>query len=122
MNAGNCTFSIEVRRADRTLVGVSDASLSSCIDDAWFRGVRSGQLPNGGELPPLRVVPTWHDAQRPAVTGLSVSLDGHAPRHYVRDVVWTEARALIQRLQGEGRITSEENVSWSLVAREAWPG
>lgn len=122
MNTGDCTFSIEVRRADRTLAGVCDASLSSCIDDSWFRGVRSGQLENGGVLPPLRVVPTWHDTQRPAVTGLSISLGGHPPRHYVREVVWAEARALIQRLLAEGRIASEEKVSWSLVARELEPG
>jgi hypothetical protein len=113
---------IEVRRADGSLLGVLDASLSSCIDDAWFRGVQAGQLPNGGELPPLRVVPTWHDAQRPEVTGLSVSLGGHAARHYPREVFWTEARALIRRLLGEGRITKEEKVSWSVVAREAEPG
>jgi hypothetical protein len=121
MEAGACTFSIEVRLADGALAGVSEVSLSSCIDDAWFRGVQAGELPNDGELPALRVVPRWHDAQRPAITGLSVSLRAGAPRHYPREVFNTEARAFIDRLQGEGRVAKGEKVSWSVVAREAEP-
>lgn len=119
MNRGEaCTFAIEVRRADGALAGVSDASTSICVDDAWFRGVQAGRLPNGGELPALRVVPRWHDAKRPAVTGLSISLDGGPLRHYPRDVFWPQARSLIQRLVGEGRVTDGEKVEWSLIACE----
>ncbi len=119
MNRGEaCTFAIEVRRSDGALAGVSDASTSICIDDAWFRGVQAGRLPNGGELPALRVVPTWHDAQRPAVTGLSISLDGGPLRHYPRDVFWPQARALIQRLRGEGRVADREKLEWSVIACE----
>jgi hypothetical protein len=122
VSAGACTFAIEVRRADGSLAGVvSDASLSCCVDDAWFRGVQAGQLPNGGRLPALRVVPTWHDGQRPAITGLSVSLGGDAARHYAREVFATEARALIQRLVGEGRLEEGEKVTWSVIAHEAEP-
>jgi hypothetical protein len=121
VNAGAC-FAIEVRRADGSLAGVSDASPSSCVDDAWFRGVQAGQLPNGGELPALRVVPTWHDGQRPAITGLSVSLGGDEARHYPREVFSSEAHALIQRLLGEGRLEKLEKVSWTVIAREDEPG
>jgi len=121
MGAGDCTFSIEVRRSDGALAGVSDAGLQSCIDDAWLRGVQAGQLPNDGELPALRVVPTWHDAQRPAITGLSLSLAGGAERQYSREVFSTEAGALIQRLRNDGRVADGEKVSWSAIAREPEP-
>jgi hypothetical protein len=121
MGTGDCTFSIEVRRPDGALTGASNASLQSCIDDAWLRDVQAGQLPNDGELPALRVVPRWHDALRPAVTGLSLSLAGGAERHYSREVFSTEADALIQRLRKEGRVADGEKVSWSVIAREAEP-
>jgi hypothetical protein len=117
-----CTFSIEVRRADGTLAGACDASLSSCVEDAWFRGVQGGLLPNGGERPALRVRPTWLEAQRPMVAGLALAL-GDAPlRHYPRQVFWNEARSLIQRLVDDARIAEGEKVRWDVIAREGEAG
>ncbi len=115
---GVCTFAIEVRRADGALAGVSDATASFCVDDAWFREVQAGRLPNGGQLPALRVAPIWRDAQRPAVTGLSITLDGGPLRHYPRDVFKPQARSLIQRLVADGRVADREQVEWSVIARE----
>jgi hypothetical protein len=118
MSGAACAFVIEVHRANGALVGFARASASTCVEDAWFRGVQAGRLPNGGELPVLRVAPTWHDAQRPAITGLSIALDGGPSRHYPREVFWPQARALIQRLLDQGRIATGEKVEWSVIARE----
>lgn len=121
MDTGVCTFSVEARRADGSLVGVSDASISPCVDDALLRAVQAGQLANDGELPALRVRPAWHDAQRPVVTGLTLALGDQPPRHYSREVFSTEAHGLIRRLRGEQRVGPEEKVSWNAVARAADP-
>jgi hypothetical protein len=121
VDTGVCTFLVEVRRADGSLVGVSDASVSCCVDDAWLRDVQAGQLANDGELPALRVAPSWHDTQRPVVTGLSLSLGDRPPRHYPREVFFTEAHGLIQRLRKEELIATTEKVSWNVVARDSDP-
>jgi hypothetical protein len=118
MTVGSCTFAIEVRHAGGGLAGISDASPASCVEDAWFRCVQAGRLPNDGELPALRVVPTWHDAQRPAVIGLSVSLAGGPSRQYSREAFWPQAHALIRRLRQEGSVAEGQKVEWLVVARE----
>lgn len=121
MTAGSCGFAIEVRCSDGALAGVCDASPACCVEDAWFRGVRTGRLPNGGERPALHIAPTWHATQRPAVTGLTVAL-GDGPTHpYTREVFRPQAAAFVARLRDAGRLSASEAVVWSVVAREDGP-
>ncbi|MEE9606197.1 MAG: hypothetical protein V3U03_00550 [Myxococcota bacterium] len=118
MTEGACTFAIEVRRADGALAGTADASVSMCVEDALFRGVQAGHLANDGQLPALRLTPTWHEAQRPSVAALSLRLEGVPTRHYDREVFAVQARALVQRLLREKKISDGEKVQWQVVARE----
>jgi hypothetical protein len=118
VTVGACTFAIEVQRGDGALVASVDASVSACVEDALFHGVQAGQLPNDGRLPALRLTPTWHETQRPAVTTLTIRLDGAPPRHYDRGVFAVQARALIHRLLREGKVAEGELLHWRVVARE----
>jgi hypothetical protein len=118
VTAGAYAFSIEVRRRDGALAGAVDASVSMCVEDALFRAVQAGQLPNDGRMPALCLTPTWHEARRPAVTGLAVTLDGGRPRRYDREVFGSQARGLIQRLVRGGKVAAGEEVTWTVVARE----
>lgn len=118
MGVGDWAFAIEVRRDDGALAGSAAASVSVCVEDALFRGVQAGRLPNDGKLPALRLVPQWHETQRPAIGSVGVQLDGEPDRRYGREVFEAQARALIQRLYREERVGEGERVTWSVVARE----
>jgi proteasome lid subunit RPN8/RPN11 len=109
-------FFIEVRR-DGVLVESAAASLAPCFEDALFRGVLEGWIPNDGRMPAFDVSPQWKDAQPPIVAGLSLLQEGASARSYGRQVFAAQAGALIAGLVDAKQLSHGESVEWEVVAR-----
>jgi proteasome lid subunit RPN8/RPN11 len=124
-------FHIEVTRGG-ALVGSGPASAAACLEDALFRSVIAGRVPNGGTLPPHALVPEW-SGDPPSVTGLALSFGGAPPERYGVGVFAAQAAALVHATAAaaarEERPRDEpardeqaaRELEWRVVAREAPP-
>ncbi len=117
MNEGGLKFSIGVTGSG-TQVHSAPASLVACLDDAFFRSVVSGQIPNDGNMPPYSFTPIWNGEDPPTVAALELKF-GDAPTiRYDAEVLAPQARAHIQNLVKDGVLKSDESVRWHLSAHE----
>jgi hypothetical protein len=110
-------FVAEVRR-DGNLVGSGPVTAVACLEDARFRGVVAGRLPNDGGMPEFAVTPILTDSNPPRVSGLTLSQGGAPAGHYDFRVFAPQARAVIQRLAREGHVETGAQLEWSVVVRE----
>jgi hypothetical protein len=115
-------FTIEIHRGG-TLLGTAPASVGPCVEDACFRAVLTGALPNDGVPPPVTVTPLWEHAGPPAVAGLTVTCGGTLAGSYGRRVFAAGAVALILDLLRREVLAKGESVEWgvSAVERSARP-
>jgi proteasome lid subunit RPN8/RPN11 len=113
-------FAVEVTRAG-ALVGSRPASPAACLEDALFRSVVAGRVPNDGTLPPLALVPEWGE-KPPSVMGLTLSLGDARPQWYGRGVFAPQASALLRAAAKAARDEgAARELAWRVVARAAPP-
>jgi proteasome lid subunit RPN8/RPN11 len=111
-------FVIEVRRGAE-LLERERASLVACVEDARFREVLRGHIPNDGTAPPVAVAPCFKNGCAPEVEAFELRVaDAQGERYDAMDVAAPQARALIRALLAEQRAQSGELLDWSVVARE----
>lgn len=116
MSASAWKLRVEVWRGQE-LVAEEAANLSSCSEDAIFRGVVEGRLPNTGAVPVFELAPRFRDAGRGIADGLALH-SGDAPAGcYTREVFAPQARFLIAELLASGALASGDPIEWRLSAR-----
>lgn len=111
-------FTIGVERGGEP-VHRAPVSVTACLEDALFRAVISGQIPNDGNIPPYLITPVWDGGDPPAVAALELLLGDLPAAHYDTDVVAPQARAQIQGLVKNGILEPNDDVHWHLIAEEA---
>jgi proteasome lid subunit RPN8/RPN11 len=109
-------FFIEVRREGVRLES-APASLAPCFEDALFRGVLEGRIPNDGRMPTFDVSPQWKDSQPPIVAGLSLLQEGVPAKSYDRQVFAAQAGDLIAGLVDAKQLSHGQSAEWEVVAR-----
>ena len=113
-------FTVEVVREGAVLAAVP-ASIRTCLEDARFRAVLAGGVPNdGGELP-FTVEPVWHAAGPPLVAAVRLSRPGAPPELYSRRVFAPWARTAIVELARAERLATTDEIAWRVVASETPP-
>ena len=90
-------LAIEVRRAGEP-VGSEPAGLAALAEDALFRGIVEGSIPNDGALPDFVVEPHRAPDAR-TVTGLTLWRAGAPAGEYGTEVVEEQARTLVATLR-----------------------
>ncbi len=120
MTGDGFDFEVEVTRAG-ALVGSHPASAAACLEDALFRSVVAGRVPNDGRLPPFALIPEW-GGDPPSVTGLSLSLGDDPPERYGKGVFAPQASALVRATAKAGAdAAAAQDLAWRVVARAAAP-
>ncbi|MFQ5667697.1 MAG: hypothetical protein ACE5I7_14890 [Candidatus Binatia bacterium] len=114
------TFTVEVRRGGQ-LLGAAVASLAPCVEDALFRGVLNGGLPNDGTVPAFTVAPVWAAPGPPAVAGVTLAHAGEPAGEYGLGPFAAKARAIIQDLLRRKVLKVGAHVEWSVIAAEQPP-
>lgn len=137
-------FEIEVSQAD-VPVGRLPASALACREDALFREVIAGRVPNDGSLPEIVATAIWDahsgsshssaattaevvggavlrtaSAVDPslAVDALELQIGSAPPRRYKKGVFEAQALAFVDDLVDQGQLKDLENVSWKLVENQ----
>ena len=82
------------------------------MEDALFREVLAGRLPNDGVVPEFETVPLWDDSERGALSSLELTLNKTPVGRYEREVFAPQARALICGLLSEGQLHQDDRVRW----------
>ena len=118
MTGGGFVFTIGVEH-EGELVHRAPASLAACLEDALFRAVISGQIPNDGEIPPHHFAPIWNGGDSPTVAALELRFGDLPATRYETDVVAPQARAQIKGLVRSGSLESTDKVRWNLIADES---
>ena len=114
------SFTVEIRRDD-TVLATIPASVRTCIEDARFRAVLTGAVPNDGGEPALTVEPVWHTSGPPHVAAVRLRRPGAAPELYGRRVFTPWARSAIVELVRTERLAAGDEIVWFVVARETPP-
>jgi proteasome lid subunit RPN8/RPN11 len=117
---GSFDFFVEVTRAGE-LVESRPASAAACLEDALFRSVVAGLVPNDGTVPPHAWVPEW-SGDPPSVTALALELEGAPPERYAKAVFGAQAAALLHGVASRSGSDEETGkLAWRLQARAAAP-
>lgn len=111
------SLTVEVLR-DGALLGSVVASVTPCVEDAHFRAVVAGELPNDGNFPPITVSPIWHESGAPRVAGVSFSRAGEPAGTYTNRIFVPWAKAIVAELLREKRLENSDGVEWRVVANE----
>lgn len=114
-------FSVVVFR-DGARVGSQPLHLGPCIEDALFRGVLGGHIPNYGSMPNADVVPRWKEEAEGTVAALEVCCGDAPPRGYERTVFAPQVRAFVEGLTEGKQLQKGDVVSWEVIARASSKG
>jgi proteasome lid subunit RPN8/RPN11 len=114
------SFTVEVRRAGALLAAAS-ASAVACAEDAYFKAVVAGRLPNDGTLPVFTGVPVWAETGPPTVAGLTLVAAGTPAATYGLEVFVPKVRALIRNLLARKVLQVDDRVEWSVLGVEEPP-
>ena len=108
-------FTVEVLR-DGSVLAAVPASIRTCLEDARFRAVVAGAVPNDGAELALGVEPVWLASRPPAVAGVRLCRPGAPPELYPRRVFAPWARSAIIELVRAERLGAEDEIVWRVVA------
>jgi len=113
---------IEIRSADgASVLGRAPASLGPIVEDATFRAVLDGRLPNDGRMPDFEIELRPADAPDGRVETVSLLRRGAAADDYAWTAFATQSQVAVEALVERRVLERDASVRWRLARANADP-
>jgi hypothetical protein len=113
VSAASPELVIEVLAGDGSAVlGCAPAALGPFLEDAAFRGVLAGRLPNDGRAPHFELELRLAGPARDRIESIALHQSGEAVLRYPWTAFGSQARCLVEQLIAQRRLAPGESARW----------